>query len=65
MKNLKIFYNSHLYYLKKINLKFKNKFFSNIFVNHRNTVDNNPLAPFDFTEENYSKVIEILVRLKL
>ncbi len=41
------------------NLTIKN--FSNVYVNHRDTIDNNPNTPFDFTEENYKKVEEILV----
>lgn len=35
--------------------------FSTVFVNHRDTADNNSQAPFDFTPENYKKVDEILV----
>lgn len=35
--------------------------FSTVYVNHRDTFTNNELAPFDFTEENYKKVEEILV----
>jgi NADH dehydrogenase (ubiquinone) flavoprotein 2 len=35
---------------------------SHVFVNHRDTPDNNDKTPFDFTEENYKKVEEILNR---
>ncbi len=35
--------------------------FSNVYVNHRDSLDNNQNTPFDFTEENYQKVEEILV----
>lgn len=35
--------------------------FSSVYVNHRDTIDNNQDSPFDFTEENYIKVQEILV----
>ena len=38
------------------------KNFSTVYVNHRNTVDNNDKTPFDFTPENYKKVEEILGR---
>lgn len=41
------------------NLTKKN--FSSVYVNHRDTIDNNQNTPFDFTEENYKKVEEILV----
>jgi hypothetical protein len=37
------------------------KNFSTVYVNHRDTEDNNEQAPFDFTGENYKKVEEILV----
>lgn len=37
--------------------------FSNVYVNHRDTIDNNQDSPFDFTEENYKKVEEILVNI--
>lgn len=40
----------------------QNKFFSSHYVNHRNTVDNNEETPFDFTNENYKKIDEILVQ---
>lgn len=51
---------------KKIsfNLGFYNNFkqnFSSVYVNHRDTLDNNQNTPFDFTEENYKEVEEILV----
>jgi len=29
---------------------------------HKNTADNNPSTPFDFTEENYKKVKQILAK---
>jgi hypothetical protein len=35
--------------------------FSSVYVNHRDTIDNNQDSPFDFTEENYIKVQEIMV----
>ncbi len=41
--------------------KLPKKKFSNVYVNHRDTVDNNQNTPFDFTEENYKKVEEIMV----
>lgn len=41
--------------------KYVNKQFSSVYVNHRDTEDNNEQAPFDFTSENYKKVDEILV----
>jgi len=37
------------------------KQFSTVYVNHRDTEDNNEKAPFDFTEENYKEVEKILV----
>lgn len=37
------------------------KMFSTVFVNHRDLPGNDEQAPFDFTEENYVKVEEILV----
>lgn len=39
--------------------------FSTVYVNHRDTFNNNELAPFDFTEDNYKKVDEILVSIFL
>lgn len=36
--------------------------FSSVYVNHRDTLDNNQNTPFDFTEENYKEVEEILVK---
>jgi len=42
-------------------LKFPRSF-SHVYVNHRDTVDNNDKTPFDFTPENYVKVEEILSR---
>jgi hypothetical protein len=39
--------------------------FSSVYVNHRDTIDNNQDSPFDFTEENYIKVQEILVIKKI
>ena len=33
---------------------------SSVFVNHRDSSNNNPDTPFDFTEENYKKIEEIL-----
>ncbi len=39
-----------------------NKVFSSVYVNHRDLPGNDQQAPFDFTEENYVKVEEILVR---
>ena len=56
--------------LRKIlqgNLKYSPKFIktqkalSSHFVNHRDTPDNNESTPFDFTEDNYKKVSEIMV----
>ena len=38
------------------------KNFSGVYVNHRDTDSNNEQAPFDFTEENYKQVDEIMVR---
>lgn len=35
---------------------------SSVYVNHRDTFDNNDKTPFDFTPENYKKVEEILAR---
>lgn len=46
------------------NLRFsaaQKKNFSSVYVNHRDTIDNNQNTPFDFTEENYKKIEEILV----
>lgn len=40
---------------------FLTKRFSSVYVNHRDTEDNNDKAPFDFTEENYKQVDVILV----
>lgn len=37
------------------------KVFSSVYVNHRDLPGNDEQAPFDFTEENYVKVEEILV----
>jgi hypothetical protein len=34
---------------------------SSVYVNHRDTIDNNDDTPFDFTPENYKKIEEILV----
>jgi NADH dehydrogenase (ubiquinone) flavoprotein 2 len=42
-------------------LKFP-KGLSHVYVNHRNTQDNNDHTPFDFTPENYKHVEEILSR---
>ena len=42
-------------------IKTQKNVFSSSFVNHRNTPENNENTPFDFTEENYKKVAEILV----
>ena len=42
-------------------LKFP-KVWSSVYVNHRDTADNNDTTPFDFTAENYKKVEEILSR---
>lgn len=47
--------------LNKFNSNLSMKQFSTVYVNHRDTEDNNEQAPFDFTEENYKKVEEILV----
>lgn len=60
--------------LKKNNFSFVTKYnfnsllfttqkknFSSVYVNHRDTIDNNQDSPFDFTEENYKKVEEIMV----
>lgn len=51
---------------KNMNLVFNKitgKNFSNVYVNHRDSIDNNQNTPFDFTEENYKKVEEILVNI--
>lgn len=40
--------------------KFPRKF--SLYVNHRDTPDNNESTPFDFTPENYKKIDEILSR---
>ena len=45
------------------NYSFRN--FSGVYVNHRDTPDNNAQAPFDFTEENYKKIDIILVTFLL
>jgi NADH dehydrogenase (ubiquinone) flavoprotein 2 len=42
-------------------IKFR-KTFGSVFVNHRDSVDNNDATPFDFTPENYKKIDEILNR---
>lgn len=42
-------------------LKFP-KIFSSVYVNHRDTKENNDDTPFDFTPENYKKIDEILAR---
>jgi hypothetical protein len=55
MKNLIISKNNILL------LKNQRSNFSSVYVNHRDTIDNNQDSPFDFTEENYNKVQEILV----
>lgn len=34
--------------------------FSDIYVNHRQTTENNESTPFDFTEENYEEIHKIL-----
>lgn len=34
--------------------------FSNIFVAHRNREENSDSVPFDFTDENYKRIDEIL-----
>jgi hypothetical protein len=39
------------------------KYLSSHYVNHRNTIDNNEETPFDFTDENYKKIDEILVNI--
>lgn len=39
-------------------INFKN---SSVYVNHRNTKENNDKAPFDFTPENYKVVEGIMV----
>ena len=36
------------------------KLFSSVYVNHRDSIDNNDLTPFDFSPENYKKIEEIL-----
>jgi NADH dehydrogenase (ubiquinone) flavoprotein 2 len=36
--------------------------FSHVYVNHRDTIENNDKTPFDFTPENYKKLDEILNR---
>jgi len=38
------------------------KYFSDALVTHRQTADNNESTPFDFTNENWQKVDEILAR---
>ena len=58
LKNLKFQnYKTSLFKMQKKN-------FSSVYVNHRDTIDNNQESPFDFTEENYMKVEEILVNYK-
>lgn len=37
------------------------KTFSSVYVNHRDTLDNNDDSPFDFSPENYKRIEEILV----
>jgi NADH dehydrogenase (ubiquinone) flavoprotein 2 len=34
--------------------------FSNVFVTHRNREDNSDSVPFDFTDDNYKKIEQIL-----
>ena len=43
-------------------IKTQKNVFSSAYVNHRNTPENNENTPFDFTEENYKKVAEIMVK---
>jgi len=50
-------FNSLLFKTQRVN-------FSSVYVNHRDTIDNNQDSPFDFTEENYVKVQEIMVKNK-
>jgi hypothetical protein len=50
---------SNLYYYRGLT-----KVFSSVYVNHRDLPGNDEQAPFDFTEENYVKVEEILVSNK-
>jgi hypothetical protein len=47
--------------MKKIGVFKQNKQFSTVYVNHRNTIDNNEKTPFDFSIESYTKIDEILV----
>jgi NADH dehydrogenase (ubiquinone) flavoprotein 2 len=47
---------------KQINYKYNYKKFSTVYVNHKDTEDNNQQAPFDFTIENYKEVDIILSR---
>ena len=75
----KLFYNYNLFsksfnsnYLKNKNLtkymsyiNTSKKNFSTVYVNHKDSFENNEKAPFDFTKENYEKVDEILVSLIL
>ena len=45
-------------------IKFQ-KLRSSVYVNHRDTFDNNDDTPFDFTPENYKKIDTILVNLTI
>lgn len=65
LKTFKMLNNSGLYSFKLPLMKNFNKFpkhFGSVYVNHRNTSDNNDTTPFDFTPENYKKIDEILKR---
>jgi NADH dehydrogenase (ubiquinone) flavoprotein 2 len=52
----------HLYHRQTNNFFKFPKNSSHVYVNHRDTFENNDKTPFDFTPENYKKVDEILSR---
>lgn len=54
--------NSLNHYLSFI--KQSKRYFSSVYVNHKDSFENNEKAPFDFTKDNYEKVNEILVMLQ-
>jgi len=55
-------FNTFNLYPKSTSLfKYQKLSFSSVYVNHRDTPDNNDDTPFDFTPENYKKVEEIMV----
>jgi len=72
MLSIKRFFNNQLKFSKfnPINngvlnnfnlLKCQRVLFSSVYVNHRDTVDNDDNTPFDFTSENYKEIDRILV----